>query len=170
VCETGAHPLFEGSVVLFRGCGARAVREWVAQCHGVDTGPYSGGDGLTRRVGGTTPGYDSQVVSETWRGFILDLGACMCQNIKCPGWGAGVGGGEPARASSEAEPHPRGRAALERGGVSPEGVSRTRARRRFVSAVQYASSKMEFHPRGAGAIYSGGPLRPLGLWAPATGP
>jgi hypothetical protein len=28
---------FEGSVVLFRGCGVRAVREWVAQCHGADT-------------------------------------------------------------------------------------------------------------------------------------
>jgi hypothetical protein len=26
---------FEGSAVLFRGCGASAVREWVAQCHGV---------------------------------------------------------------------------------------------------------------------------------------
>jgi hypothetical protein len=26
---------FEGSAVLFRGCGAPAMREWVAQCHGV---------------------------------------------------------------------------------------------------------------------------------------
>jgi hypothetical protein len=26
---------FEGSAVLFRGCGELAVREWVAQCHGV---------------------------------------------------------------------------------------------------------------------------------------
>jgi hypothetical protein len=26
---------FEGSAFLFRGCGASAVREWVAQCHGV---------------------------------------------------------------------------------------------------------------------------------------
>jgi hypothetical protein len=29
---------FEGSAVLFRGCGAPAVRERVAQCHRVDTG------------------------------------------------------------------------------------------------------------------------------------
>jgi hypothetical protein len=29
---------FEGSAVLFRGCGARAVLEWVAQRHGADTG------------------------------------------------------------------------------------------------------------------------------------
>jgi hypothetical protein len=30
---------FEGSVVLFRGCGTSAVREWVAQCHGVVADP-----------------------------------------------------------------------------------------------------------------------------------
>jgi hypothetical protein len=35
--------------------------------------------------------------------------------------GSGYGGGEPVRPSSEAEPHPRGRPALERGGASPEG-------------------------------------------------
>jgi hypothetical protein len=29
---------FKGSTVLFRGCGAPAVREWVAQCRGADTG------------------------------------------------------------------------------------------------------------------------------------
>jgi hypothetical protein len=27
---------FEGSAVLFRGCGVPAVRQWVAQCRGVD--------------------------------------------------------------------------------------------------------------------------------------
>jgi hypothetical protein len=36
--ESGVHPLFEGSAVLFRGCGARVVQVWVAQCHGADTG------------------------------------------------------------------------------------------------------------------------------------
>jgi hypothetical protein len=46
-----------------------AVQEWVAQCHRVDTGlpaqlPYSARDGLSRRVGGTMSGYDSQAVSE----------------------------------------------------------------------------------------------------------
>jgi hypothetical protein len=29
---------FEGSAIFFRGCGARAVLEWVAQCHGADAG------------------------------------------------------------------------------------------------------------------------------------
>jgi hypothetical protein len=29
---------FEGSAVLFRGCGTSVVREWVAQCHGVVVG------------------------------------------------------------------------------------------------------------------------------------
>jgi hypothetical protein len=62
---TGVRPLFEGSDILLQGCGAPAVREWVAQCHGADTGlthivSYSGGDGLTGRVGRTTLGYDSQ--------------------------------------------------------------------------------------------------------------
>jgi hypothetical protein len=28
---------FEGSAVLFRGCGVLAVREWVAQCRGANT-------------------------------------------------------------------------------------------------------------------------------------
>jgi hypothetical protein len=45
----------------------------------------------------------------------------MCQNIKYSGRGSGCGSGEPMRASSEAESSPRGRPALERGGVSPEG-------------------------------------------------
>jgi hypothetical protein len=31
--------LFESSAVLFRGCGASAVWEWVAQCHGVVADP-----------------------------------------------------------------------------------------------------------------------------------
>jgi hypothetical protein len=30
---------FEGSAILFRGCGTSAVREWVAQCHGVVADP-----------------------------------------------------------------------------------------------------------------------------------
>jgi hypothetical protein len=30
---------FEGPVVLFRGCGMSAVREWVAYCHGVVAHP-----------------------------------------------------------------------------------------------------------------------------------
>jgi hypothetical protein len=66
----------------------QAVREWAAQCHGVDTGlpaqfPYSARDGLTGRVGGTAPGYDSQAVSEGRRGEDLPLTRviAVCQSI-----------------------------------------------------------------------------------------
>jgi hypothetical protein len=52
-------------------------------------------------------------VSEAWRGFVFDLGACMCQSIKCLGRGSRYGGGEPVGASSEAETRSRGRPALE---------------------------------------------------------
>jgi hypothetical protein len=60
-------------------------------------------------------------MSEAWRGFVFDLGACMCQNIKEPGLGSRYGGGEPVRASSEAEFRQRGAMPLERSGVLPEG-------------------------------------------------
>jgi hypothetical protein len=66
----------------------QAVREWAAQCHGVDTGlptqlPYSSKDGRTGRVGGTTPGYDSQAVLEGWRGedSLLTQAPASCQSI-----------------------------------------------------------------------------------------
>jgi hypothetical protein len=56
----------------------QAVRDWAAQCHGVDTGlpaqfPYNTRDGLAGRVCGTAPGYDSQAVSEGRRGEDLPL-------------------------------------------------------------------------------------------------
>jgi hypothetical protein len=85
--------------------------------------PYSGGmaspgelaeqrwDMIPKRVRGTAR-----------RGFVFNPGACKCQNIKCPYRGSRCGGGEPVRASSEAESHPRGRRVLERGGTSPEGA------------------------------------------------
>jgi hypothetical protein len=66
----------------------QAVREWVAQCHGVDTGlpaqlSYSARDGLTGRVGGTAPGYDSQAVLEGRRGedSLLTWSPMACQSI-----------------------------------------------------------------------------------------
>jgi hypothetical protein len=62
-------------------------------------------------------------VSEAWRGFVFDLGACMCQNIKDLGQGSRYGGGEPVRAQSEAETCSRGRLAPERGGALLEGAS-----------------------------------------------
>jgi hypothetical protein len=114
-------------------------------------------DMISRRVRGTTRG-----------GFVFDPGACKCQDIKYSGWGSRYGGGEPARASSEAKPHPRGRPALERGGTSPEGASDPRARRNLDSMVLCPSSEAEFRPRVAGADCSGGPLGPTGPWAPAT--
>jgi hypothetical protein len=65
-----------------------AVQEWVAQCHRFDTGltaqlPYSARDGLTGRVGGTAPGYDSQAVSEGQRGedSPLTRAPVACQSI-----------------------------------------------------------------------------------------
>jgi hypothetical protein len=73
---------------------------------------------ILRRVEGTT-----------WRGFVFDLGACMCQYIKCSGQGSRYGGGEPVRASCELETRSRGCLALERGGTSPEGATSPRARR-----------------------------------------
>jgi hypothetical protein len=68
-------------------------------------------------------------VSEASRGFVFDLGACMCQNIKDPSRGSRYGGGEPVGASSEAEPCSRGHLAPERGGALLEGASSPRARR-----------------------------------------
>jgi hypothetical protein len=131
---TGVRPLFKGSAILLRWCGVPAVREWVAQCHGADTGLTA----LCRTVAGmATPGglaeqrrdmNPRRVRGTTWRRFVFDLGACMCQDIKCPGQGSRYRGGEPVRTSSEAEPHLRGHPALERGGASLEGASSPRAR------------------------------------------
>jgi hypothetical protein len=58
-----------------------AVREWVAQCHIVDTSlpaqlPYSAKDDRTGRVGGTAPRYDSQAVSEGQHGRDSPLTRC----------------------------------------------------------------------------------------------
>jgi hypothetical protein len=69
----GVCTLFEVLSSSFEGRGVQAVRELAAQCHRVDTGlpaqfPYSAWDGRMGRVGGTAPGYDSQVVSEGQRG------------------------------------------------------------------------------------------------------
>jgi hypothetical protein len=128
---------FEGSAVLFRGCGVSTVREWAAQCHGADTrlaaqcrtvaGMASPGelaeqrrDMIPKRVRGTAQ-----------RGSVFDPCACKCQNVKCPCRGSRCGGGEPVRASSEAEPHPRGRAALERGGDSLARRCAPQAKRSF---------------------------------------
>jgi hypothetical protein len=160
---------------------------------------YSGEDGLTGRVGRTAPGYDSQAVSEGRHGVDSSLtrAPALCQNIKCSGRGTGCGSCEPARASSEAEPHLRGRPALGQGGSSPEGVSNPRVRRSLTRGGVQPSSVAESHSRGRPALERGGVLAIwrctprekwsfargvpgpidlvgrrgcLGLWAPATGP
>jgi hypothetical protein len=135
--EQASVPLFEGSPVLLHGCGASAVRRWAAQCHRADPGLTAqcrtvagmaspGGlaeqrrDMIPRRVRGTA-----------WRGFVFDLGAYMCQNIKCSCRGSRYGGDEPVRASSEAETRSRGYLALERGGVSLVRRCALRAKRNF---------------------------------------
>jgi hypothetical protein len=104
-------------------------------------------------------------VSEAWRGFVFDLGACMCQEIKDPGRGSRYGGGEPVRASSEADTHSRGRPAPKRAGDLLEGASSPRVRRSSVIAGPCPSSEVESRPRVAGADCSGGPLGPPGPWA-----
>jgi hypothetical protein len=134
---------------------------------------YSGGDGLTGRVGGTASGYDSQACQRNdLRGFVSNPSACRCQNIKCSSRGSSYGGSEPMRASSEAEARPRGdqpsseaellargRPALERGEISPEGVSSPRARRGLVSVVLRPSSEAVFRSRAAG------PTALVGRWS-----
>jgi hypothetical protein len=87
---------------------------------------YSGGDGFTGRVGGTTPGYDSQTCErDDVRGFV-----CRCQSIKYPGRGSRYGCDEPVGASSD---QPSSEVDLTRGGVQP-------------------SSEAEFHLRGRPAL------------------
>jgi hypothetical protein len=63
------------------------VREWAAQCRGVDTGlpaqPHSAGNGRSGRVSETVPGYDSQAVSKSRRGgdSPLTRAPTACQSI-----------------------------------------------------------------------------------------
>jgi hypothetical protein len=99
---------------------------------------YSGGDDLTGMVGGTVPGY----IAKRVRGTAC---SCSCQSIKWLDRGSRYGGGVPAGASSEADlarggvqpsseakPRPRGRLALERGGVLLARCCGPRAKRSFV--------------------------------------
>jgi hypothetical protein len=76
----------------------------------------------------------------------------LCQNIKCFGQGSGCGSGEPTRASSEAESHLRGRPALERGGIPPEGASSPRALWSLTRGGVRPSSAAKSHPRGRPAL------------------
>jgi hypothetical protein len=119
------------------------VREWVAQCHGVDTELpaqllHSAKDGRTGRVGRTTPGCDSQAVSEGRRGgdSPFDPGARGVPEhlmLWSEEWARRHG---PMAASSKEENQPKGRQPLERGRESPEEGARP-------------SSEARNRPRGA---------------------
>jgi hypothetical protein len=104
-------------------------------------------DMIPRRVRGTVQ-----------RGFVFDPGTRKCQNIKCPCRGSRYRGDELVRPSSEAESHPRGRPALERGETSPEGAIGPRARRNLTRGGDQPSSEAEFRPRVAG------PTALVGRW------
>jgi hypothetical protein len=93
-----------------------AIREWVTQCHGVDTGlpaqlPHSAKDGRTGWVGRTAPGYDSQAVSVVWRGgdSPFDPGTRDMPEHLMLWSGEWMRRHEPGAASSEAENRPRWR-------------------------------------------------------------
>jgi hypothetical protein len=141
--------LFEGSAVPLRGCSVPAVRKWVVQCDRADTGLT----GQCHIVAGmASPGglreqrrdmIPRRVRGSTWRGFVFDSGTCMCQNIKCSGQGSRYGGGEPVKASSKAETHPR-------------GVSGPRVRRNLTRGGVWPSSEADPHPRGCPALERGG--------------
>jgi hypothetical protein len=156
------HPSpFKGSAVLFRGCGALAVHEWVAQCHGADTGHTAQ---YRTMAGVASPGGLAEqrrdLIPRRVRGTAcVDLFAGV-RALNAPVGGAGTGaaspweprarrrlarGGRPAFERSG--PHPRGRPSLERGGTSPEGTASPRARRGFISAVLCTSSEAEFRSR-----------------------
>jgi hypothetical protein len=121
---------------------------------------YSGGDGLTGRVGGTTPGCDSQAMSEGRHGADSSLTwtpACV-RTLNAP--------------VEEWVWERQARESLERGGTSPEGASGPRARQNLtrgggepVRASSEAephrggvrpSSETEPHPRGRPALERGG--------------
>jgi hypothetical protein len=136
---------FEGSTVLFRGRSAPAVREWVAQCRGADTGLTA--QCRTVAVMASPGGLAEQRRDMTPRRVRETACGCRCQSIKCPDRGSGYGGGMPAGASSEADltrggVQPPSEADLTRGGVQPS--SETYLSRGGVQP----SSEAEPHPRG----------------------
>jgi hypothetical protein len=141
---TGVRPPFEGSAVLFRGSGASAVRERVAQCHGVDTG-------LTAQcptaAGMASPGG----LAEQRRGMIpkrIRGTACVdsfagVRALNAPVGGAGTGaasswGPRARRTSPAGASSPRARR------TSPEGASSPQARRNLTRGGVQPSSEAGF--------------------------
>jgi hypothetical protein len=146
---TCVRPPFEGSAVLFRGCGMSAVREWVAQCHGADTGLCA----QCRTVAGMA---SPRGLAEQRRDMVprhVTGTTCMDSSLTCAPAGvralnAPVGGAGTAVASPW---EPRARRRLARGGDQPSSEADiTRG------GVQ-PSSEAEPHPRGRPALERGRP-------------
>jgi hypothetical protein len=146
--ESGVRSLFEGSAVLFRGCGARVVREWAAQCHGANTS-------LTAQchtvAGMTSPGglveqrrdmIPRRCQWAAWRGFAFDPGARVVSDQLMLRSGEWVW---------EWWTHE----SLKRGGDLPEGTHSPRARRSLARGGVHPSSEVEFRPRGRPALERG---------------
>jgi hypothetical protein len=140
----------------------RAIRELAAQCHGADTGltaqchtvaGVASPAGLAKHRRDMIPRWCQRHGEDS----SLTRASALCQNIKCSGRRSGCGSGELTRASSETESCPRGRPALERGGVSPEGTSSPRARQSLTRGGIHPSSEVESR------WYGGVPLERSGV-------
>jgi hypothetical protein len=133
-CErgTGVRPPFEGSAVLFRGCGTPVVREWVAQCHGANTGLTT----QCRTVAGMASprGLAEQRRDMTPRNVGGTACARSVRALNVPVGGAGTGAVGPQE--------PRARRA------SLEGASSPRTRRNPTRGGDCPSSEAEPLPRG----------------------
>jgi hypothetical protein len=107
--------------------------------------PYSGGDGLTRGVGETAPGYDSQAVSEGRHGgdSPFDPGVRdVSEHLM-------LQSGEWVREWRTLE-------SLEQSVDPPEGAHNPRARRSLARGDIQPSSEEELCPRGHPALERGG--------------
>jgi hypothetical protein len=167
---TGVRPPFEGSAVLFRGCGAPAVREWVAQCRGADTGHIAQ---CRIVVGMASPGGFAEQRRDMTPRHVRGM-ACVDSSLT---WvpadvralNAPVGGAGTEAASPR---EPRARRRLARGGDQPSSeADLTRRGVRPSSEADPARggvqplSEAEPHLRGRPALERGG-TSPEG----ATGP
>jgi hypothetical protein len=145
--------------------GGTVLRNWHRHRR---TASYSGGDGLTGGVGGTSSRCDSQACQRRDVDSSLAQAPANVRALNAPVGGAGMGAVSPwgprarwnltregDRPSSEVDPHPRGHPALERGGSL---LVRCRAPRAKRSSA-----------RGWLGQLSGGPPGPPGSWARLLG-
>jgi hypothetical protein len=129
---TSVRPPYEGSAVLFRGCDAPAIREWVAQCHGVDTGltaqcrtaaGMASPGGLAEQRRGMIPRHVRGMACVDSSASVRALNAPVGEQVRGQKAHEGLERGGPhlrgRPALERGGPHPRGRPALERGGTLP---------------------------------------------------